>query len=162
VDRKEEDMSAAVVDDMSAALVEFATEVLKPREPIVLTWSDVIVDWSARGDVAGKLAAVVEGTDPEHLAELVSALAAAMTLATGKMGSGPRPKPEAVEIKEKWITPQVAAEIAGVSLKRLYAWEKGKPWASNPTGRYLRINERRFRAWLETRRSPSPQEEGRD
>jgi hypothetical protein len=48
----------------------------------------------------------------------------------------------------RWLKPAEAAEIASVSVGQLYDMARGKPWASRPNRRTLRINEAAFRAWL--------------
>jgi hypothetical protein len=52
---------------------------------------------------------------------------------------------------ERWLTPEQAAAIADVKVKRIYSWAKGQKWASRPTRRCLRINEGAFRKWLAAR-----------
>jgi hypothetical protein len=53
--------------------------------------------------------------------------------------------------EERLLTPEQAAEIAGVPKERIYSWAKGQRWASRPTTRCLRISERGFRSWLASR-----------
>jgi hypothetical protein len=48
----------------------------------------------------------------------------------------------------RWLRPAEAAEIAAVSVKRLYDMARGKSWASRLNRRTLRINEAGFRTWL--------------
>jgi hypothetical protein len=46
------------------------------------------------------------------------------------------------------ITPEQAAAIAQVPVKRLYEWARKAKWASRPNKRTLRIDEAGFRRWL--------------
>lgn len=84
-----------------------------------------------------ELPALVEifaGAQAEALARLAAPVAAA----------GPPPP-------ERFISPEEAAAIAGIPVKRLYEWARKKPWAHRPNQRTLRINETGFRRWLESR-----------
>lgn len=52
-----------------------------------------------------------------------------------------RPDPE-------WLTPDEAATVAKIPVKRLYEWARGKKWADRPSRRTLRIEAHAFKAWL--------------
>jgi hypothetical protein len=79
----------------------------------------------------------------EECAAVAMALAARMlTLSATTNGNGHAPE------AETWITPEQAATIASVPVKRVYDWARGKRWTSRPTRRCLRIDEAGFRRWL--------------
>jgi hypothetical protein len=105
--------------------------------------------------------AIAEATAEDRPGLIVALAARLAQLGAGLTVPTANGNDRSTEDAERWLSPEQAAELAKLpmaegkrhrSLKRLYAWAKGKPWASNPTGRYLRIHERRFRAWLATRR----------
>ncbi len=77
-----------------------------------------------------------------RLAQLGATLAAPTTSGNGRPAEEP----------ERLLTPEQAAEVASIPVKRLYEWARGKRWANRPTRRTLRIEERGFRAWLSSRR----------
>jgi hypothetical protein len=54
------------------------------------------------------------------------------------------------EAEPEMLTPEEAASIVKVPVKRIYEWARGKKWASRPTKRCLRIEETGFRLWLTT------------
>jgi hypothetical protein len=104
----------------------------------------------------------------EELPEAIGLLAQAQAAATVRLvaptpaGRGGHAAAPAPECEERFLTPEQAAEVAGLplgteqdrkrSLKRVYSWAHGRRWAVNPTGRFLRISGQPFRAWLRTRR----------
>jgi hypothetical protein len=97
---------------------------------------------------------LVTDTAPQDLPALAGRLREAELLAEMRLrveasGNGHRPEPER-EI-EVWITPEAAAVIPGVPKERIYSWAKGQRWASRPTRRCLRIEEKGFRRWLATK-----------
>jgi hypothetical protein len=63
-------------------------------------------------------------------------------------GAPPAGNEKPGEEGERWLTPEQAAGIAGIPVKRLYEWARGKRWASRPSRKCLRIAESRFRTWL--------------
>jgi hypothetical protein len=64
--------------------------------------------------------------------------------------TAPVPTPVIVKREDSsdLITPEDAATIARVPVRRIYAWAKGARWASRPSRKCLRVDERGFRRWL--------------
>ena len=107
-------------------------------------------------EVFAELDRLIGEAAPQDHPSLIVGLAARLAQLgaglAGPLSSNGNGRP--TEEPERWLSAEQAAEAAGLpmtkeererSLKRLYSWAKGKPWASNPTGRFLRIHERRFR-----------------
>ena len=87
----------------------------------------------------------------EELPSFLGGLEAAKAAAWARLAAPASPRPVALELAVEWITPEQAAEIAGVPVRRIYEWAKGQRWASRPSRRCLRVSERGFRRWLEAR-----------
>lgn len=96
------------------------------------------------------LVSTVREADPAELPAIVGRLAEADAIARARMMTPP-PAPAPPSTPEHWITAAEAARIAGVSVDRLYVWARGQRWASRPSRRCLRIDERGFRRWLASR-----------
>jgi hypothetical protein len=95
------------------------------------------------------LRAIVANAAPEDLPALVGKLAEAQAVAMARIAT-PRP-PAATAPPTRLLTPEEAAGIPNVPVKRIYEWARGKNWASRPTRRCLRIEEAGFRRWLAAR-----------
>ncbi len=97
---------------------------------------------------------LVEQAAPEELPRLAAALEGARVrleqrLATARwLVSQPS---SATDPVARFLTPEEAAAIAQIPVKRLYEWARKKPWAHRPNARTLRIHEQGFRKWLEAR-----------
>ena len=99
-------------------------------------------------DALPDLAAIAREARPEELPALLGKVVEAEAVVRLRLATfGPTPTGNHTE-PERWITAQEAAKIAGVKSKRIYEWARGRPWASRPTKRCLRVYETRFRAWL--------------
>jgi hypothetical protein len=96
---------------------------------------------------AADVVAAVAEMPAEDLPAILAAVAA--RLATTRRAAAPAPAALAREA-DVWIDAAAAASIAGVSKKVVYDWaaRSGSRWASRPSRRCLRVNERAFRAWL--------------
>jgi hypothetical protein len=86
-----------------------------------------------------------------ELPSFLGGLEAARAAAWARLAT-PTPRAEPEQQPAEWITPERAAEIAGVPVRRIYDWARGQRWASRPSKRCLRISERGFRRWLEVGR----------
>ena len=94
------------------------------------------------------LARLVDDARVEELPEVAAALELArVKLQLRLVAPAPAPTRDAV----RFLTPDQAAEIAGIPTKRLYEWARKKAWAHRPNTRTLRIDEQAFRRWLESR-----------
>jgi hypothetical protein len=89
--------------------------------------------------------------EPAERAAFVTALAARVVVASAGLISTPPPAASAAEPAPSWITPEDAATIASVPVRRIYKWADGQRWASRPSRKCLRIDEAGFRRWLATR-----------
>ena len=94
----------------------------------------------------------VRDCDPASLPGLIGALEQAKAEAWGRLSTPVAPPdPEAKAQPERLLTPEEAASIAQVPVRRLYGWARGQCWARRPTSRCLRIGETSFRRWLAMR-----------
>lgn len=84
---------------------------------------------------------------PDFRAELARADSIALSRL---MSATVTPTPATTE--PEWLTPQEAAAVAKVSVKRFYELARGKAWTHRLTKRCLRIDGRAFRHWLASRR----------
>jgi hypothetical protein len=90
--------------------------------------------------------------DPANLPVLIGALEQAKAAAWGRLNTpAPAPPHDAKAQPERLLTPEEAASIAQVPVRRLYGWARGQGWARRPTRRCLRIGEASFRRWLAMR-----------
>ncbi len=89
--------------------------------------------------------AVIETEGPQ-LPDLIGTLARACAAAWARVQ---QPEPPS-----RLLTPEEAAALAGVPVRRLRSWARGKSWALHPSPRTLRVEEKGFREWL-TRSQPS-------
>lgn len=83
------------------------------------------------------------------LASLQSALAILQGVLLARVVA--QPMAASRQAAHVWLTPDEAGKIANVEPPRIYAWARGKKWASRPSKRCLRIAEEPFRQWLATR-----------
>jgi hypothetical protein len=96
--------------------------------------------------VTADFRALVAQAEPSDLPALAGRLREAEVLLALRLAvphAAPQP-----ETPERWITPDAAAGIAGISVAVIYSWAKGQRWASRPSRRCLRIEETAFRRWL--------------
>jgi len=94
----------------------------------------------------------VRDCDRAHLPMLIGALEQAKVEAWGRLSTPvPSPVQDAKPQPERLLTPEEAASIAQVPVRRLYGWARGQAWARRPTRRCLRIGEASFRRWLAMR-----------
>jgi hypothetical protein len=94
----------------------------------------------------------VRECDAANLPVLIGALEQAKAEAWGRLSTPvARPPQETKAQSERLLTPEEAASIAQVPVRRLYAWARGQGWARRPTRRCLRIGEMSFRRWLAMR-----------
>jgi hypothetical protein len=118
------------------------------------------------------LRALVAGTAPDELPQLVGDLAAAQAEALALLTRSTSTSAGRADVRTegevpadgpgRWLTPVEAAAIAGLptgtdvererSARRIYSWARGKRWAARPSRRCLRVDERAFRRWLGARR----------
>jgi hypothetical protein len=110
------------------------------------------VTFRPQGDapVFAALDAALTAAEPEELPALVGRLVEAEERARLRLRAflAPNPPPPTASA---WIPPGAAAEIAAVSVKRIYEWARKASWASRPTKRCLRVNEAAFRTWISRR-----------
>ena len=101
------------------------------------------------------LAALVREAPAETLPNLIGQFEQAKAVAWARLTTstkgGNSEEGHEAERQTTWITPEQAAAMAGVKVKRIYEWARGQRWASRPTKRCLRIEEAGFRRWLATR-----------
>jgi hypothetical protein len=93
----------------------------------------------------------VRECDPANLPVLIGALEQAKAEAWGRLSTPVVPLPQETKSQERLLTPEEAASIAQVPVRRLYGWARGQGWARRPTRRCLRIGETSFRRWLAMR-----------
>ena len=94
----------------------------------------------------------VRTCDPADLPVLIGALEQARAQAWGRLSSpAPTPPQDTKAQPERLLTPEEAASVAQVPVRRLYGWAPGQAWARRPTRRCLRIGEASFRRWLAMR-----------
>lgn len=94
----------------------------------------------------------VRDCDPASLPGLIGALEQARAEAWGRLSTPVAPPPQGAKAQsERLLTPEEAASIAQVPVRRLYDWARGQNWARRPTRRCLRIGEASFRRWLSMR-----------
>ena len=93
----------------------------------------------------------VRECDPANLPVLIGALEQAKAEAWGRLSTPVVPLPQETKAQERLLTPEEAASIAQVPIRRLYGWARGQGWARRPTRRCLRIGESSFRRWLAMR-----------
>ena len=94
----------------------------------------------------------VRECDSASLPVLIGALEQAKAEAWGRLNSPVAPpSPDTKAQPERLLTPEEAASIAQVPVRRLYGWARGQGWARRPTRRCLRIGEASFRRWLAMR-----------
>ncbi len=88
----------------------------------------------------------VRDCDPANLPGLIGALEQAKAEAWGRLSTPvTSPPQEAKAQPERLLTPEEAASIAQVPVRRLYGWARGQGWARRPTRRCLRIGEASIR-----------------
>jgi hypothetical protein len=90
-----------------------------------------------------ELERVLQGAAPAELVSLGAEIQGRGLVALVAEKNAPPPAPPS-----RFITPDDAADIAGVPAKRIYDWARKQPWAHRPTKRCLRIDEAGFREWL--------------
>ena len=83
---------------------------------------------------------------PADLPWYIGMFAEASALALARL-TRPAPDPQR-QAADEVLTPEEAAKIAKVEVKRIYEWARKRPWASRPTKRCLRIDGAGFRRWL--------------
>ena len=94
----------------------------------------------------------VRDCDPANLPGLIGALEQAKAEAWGRLSTPVTSPPQETKAQpERLLTPEEAASIAQVPVRRLYGWARGQGWARRPTRRCLRIGETSFRRWLAMR-----------
>jgi hypothetical protein len=94
----------------------------------------------------------VRECDPADLPVLIGALEQARAQAWGRLSTPASPPPQEAKAQpERLLTPEEAASIAQIPVRRLYGWARGQGWARRPTRRCLRIGEASFRRWLAMR-----------
>jgi hypothetical protein len=94
----------------------------------------------------------VRDCDPASLPGLIGALEQAKAEAWGRLSTPVAQPPQETKAQsERLLTPEEAASIAQVPVRRLYGWARGQGWARRPTRRCLRIGEASFRRWLAMR-----------
>jgi hypothetical protein len=94
----------------------------------------------------------VRDCDAGNLPGLIGALEQAKAEAWGRLSTPVGPPPQEKKAQpERLLTPEEAASIAQVPVRRLYGWARGQGWARRPTRRCLRIGETSFRRWLAMR-----------
>ena len=92
---------------------------------------------------------VVRDCDPANLPMLLGVLEQARAEAWRRLSTAMvPPPPETKAPPERLLTPEEAAAIAQVPVRRLYGWAHGQEWAHRPSRRCLRIGETSFRRWL--------------
>ena len=94
----------------------------------------------------------VRECDPADLPVLIGALEQARAQAWGRLRTPASPPPQEAKAQpERLLTPEGAASIAQIPVRRLYGWARGQGWARRPTRRCLRIGEASFRHCLAMR-----------
>jgi hypothetical protein len=94
----------------------------------------------------------VRDCEPANLPVLIGALEQAKAEAWGRLSTPVAPAAQETKAQpERLLTPEEAACIAQVPVRRLYGWARGQGWARRPTRRCLRIGEASFRRWLAMR-----------
>jgi len=102
-------------------------------------------------DLDSILSAVRE-CEPVNLPVLIGALEQAKAEAWGRLSTPVARSPQETKAQpERLLTPEEAASIAQVPVRRLYGWARGQGWARRATRRCLRIGEASFRRWLAMR-----------
>lgn len=102
-----------------------------------------------RAEALAALDAVIAGTAGPELPDLIGALARALATAWARFQQHP-------EAPARLLTPEEAAELACVPVRRLRSWARGKRWALHPSKRTLRIEEKGFREWLDVHNGSRP------
>jgi hypothetical protein len=96
-----------------------------------------------------RLCAAVNGAARDEIPEILGVLARLQALALSRLTMpAPADEPSA---EDRLLTPEQAAELAGVTRARILAWAHGARWAVRPSRKCLRISERAFRRWLGSR-----------
>lgn len=99
------------------------------------------------------LVRLVEQAGDAELPRLAGALEAARVRLEQRLTTAKwmQAQPSSPTDPARFITPEEAAAIANIPVKRLYEWARKKPWAHRPNARTLRVHEQGFRKWLEAR-----------
>lgn len=61
---------------------------------------------------------------------------------------------DSVESGDRYVTPEQAAEIAGVTRRWIFQHTRGERFRKNLSRKQVRLHEAGFRRWLATRASP--------
>jgi hypothetical protein len=100
---------------------------------------------------------VVDVAPRAELVQIIGRLATLSALAHARLAAPPRPAATRAALSDgpadRLLKAGDAAAIASVPVKRVYEWARNQKWASRPTKRCLRIDERGFREWLRRRTS---------
>jgi hypothetical protein len=98
-------------------------------------------------------AATVSGCALNELPRLLGRLAELEAMARLRIATASS-APESTTAVQ-WLTPERAAEVAGVTARRVYRWaaRPGVRWASRLSRKCLRVREDLFTAWLATSRA---------
>jgi hypothetical protein len=96
-----------------------------------------------------RLGAALEGASRDELPEALGGLARLHAMVLARLTT-PLSSVEPMA-RDRFLTPDEAAELAAVPRARILTWARGARWAVRPTRKCLRISEVAFRRWLSTR-----------